>query len=260
MQGLKPKKSLGQHFLTDKNIARKIVSSLHAGGCNSIVEIGPGTGVLTALLAEKEGFETYFVEIDRDAVSLLRDSFPGIRDRIIHGDFLGIDMARVFKPPLAIIGNLPYNISSPVFFKILDNRNQVKEVVCMVQKEVARRIASPPGSKEYGILSVLLQAFYTVDYLFSVNPGVFSPPPKVDSGVIRMVRKDTEHLTCDEEKFFRVVKTSFNQRRKMLRNSLQNGFILNDKEDPMLTQRPEQLSVSDFVALTNKVEEVSGKR
>jgi 16S rRNA (adenine1518-N6/adenine1519-N6)-dimethyltransferase len=260
MQGLKPKKSLGQHFLTDRNIARKIVSALHAEGCNSVVEIGPGTGVLTALLAERKDIDAYFVEIDRDAVSLLRDSFPGIRDRIIHGDFLGMDMDRVFKAPIAIIGNLPYNISSPVFFKILDNRNMVREVVCMVQKEVARRIASPPGSKEYGILSVLLQAFYTVDYLFTVSPGVFNPPPKVNSGVMRMVRRETENLSCDEGKFFRVVKTSFNQRRKMLRNSLQNHFVLCDAEDPLLTKRPEQLSVSDFVALTNRVEEAGGKR
>jgi 16S rRNA (adenine1518-N6/adenine1519-N6)-dimethyltransferase len=260
MQRFKPKKSLGQHFLTDRNIARKIVSALHAESCNSIVEIGPGTGVLTALLAEKKDIVTYFVEIDREAVDLLRESFPAIGDRIIHGDFLGLDMDRIFRAPIAIIGNLPYNISSPVFFKILDNRNRVKEAVCMVQKEVAHRIASPPGSKDYGILSVLLQAFYTVDYLFTVSPGVFNPPPKVNSGVIRMVRRENGNLPCDEEKFFRVVKTSFNQRRKMLRNSLQNQFNLCDAEDPLLKKRPEQLSVSDFVALTNRVERIIGKQ
>lgn len=260
MQGLNPKKSLGQHFLTDRNIARKIVSALHAEGCNSIVEIGPGTGVLTALLAERKNIDTYFVEIDREAVTLLRESFPGIRDRIIHADFLSMDMERDFKAPVAIIGNLPYNISSPVFFKILDNRNRVSEVVCMIQKEVARRIASPPGSRDYGILSVLMQAFYTVDYLFTVSPGVFNPPPKVNSGVIRMMRRETANLPCDEGKFFRVVKTSFNQRRKMLRNSLQNNFGMRDKEDPLLKKRPEQLSVDDFVELTNRIEEVSGNQ
>jgi len=260
MQGIKPKKSLGQHFLTDRNIARKIVSALHAEDCNCIVEIGSGTGVLTSLLAEREDIATYFVEIDREAVSLLREKFPSIRDRIIHGDILGIDLGTVFKAPVARIGNLPYNISSPVFFKILENRGLVKEIVCMVQKEVARRIASPPGSKEYGILSVLLQAFYSVQYLFTVNPGVFNPPPKVNSGVIRLVRREMENLSCDEEKFFRVVKTSFNQRRKMLRNSLHNHFLLRDADDPLLKKRPEQLSVSDFVALTNRVEEVSGKQ
>jgi 16S rRNA (adenine1518-N6/adenine1519-N6)-dimethyltransferase len=260
MQGLKPKKSLGQHFLTDKNIARKIVSALRAEGCNSIVEIGPGTGVLTALLAERENIATYFVEIDHEAVRLLRESFPGIGDRIIHADILGMDIDAVFKSPLAIIGNLPYNISSPVFFKILENRNRVREVVCMVQKEVARRIASPPGSKDYGILSVLLQAFYSVDYLFTVSPGVFNPPPKVNSGVIRMVRREMENLPCDEDKFFRVVKTSFNQRRKMLRNSLQNRFLLSDADNPLYKMRPEQLSVSDFVVLTNRVGPVTGKQ
>jgi len=260
MQGLKPKKSLGQHFLTDRNIALKIVSALHAEGCNSIVEIGPGTGVLTALLAERKDIDTYFVEIDREAVTILRESFPGIRDRIIHADFLGLDVERIFKAPVAIIGNLPYNISSPVFFKVLDNRDRVNEVVCMVQKEVARRIASPPGSKDYGILSVLMQAFYTVDFLFTVGPGVFYPPPKVNSGVIRMVRREAGNLPCDEGKFFRVVKTSFNQRRKMLRNSLQNRFIMCDRNDPLLKKRPEQLSVGDFVELTNRLEEVRSKK
>ena len=254
MQGLNPRKSLGQHFLTDKNIARKIVSSMKAEGCESIVEIGPGAGVLTSLLAEKNEITTYFVEIDRDAIHLLRKTFPWIQERLIHGDFLKLDMKNVFKAPVAIIGNLPYNISSQIFFKILDNRNIVKEVVCMVQKEVARRIASPPGNKNYGILSVLLQAFYTIEYLFTVSPGVFNPPPKVYSGVIRMVRNGTASLACDEEKFFRIVKTSFNQRRKMLRNSLQNHFVYLHDNDLLLIKRPEQLSVSDFVTLTNRVE------
>jgi 16S rRNA (adenine1518-N6/adenine1519-N6)-dimethyltransferase len=255
LQRIIPKKGLGQHFLNDRNIARKIVSALQAEGCNSIVEIGPGTGVLTALLAQIKDTATYFVEIDRDAVSLLRESFPDIRERLVHGDFLSLDMEDLFQSPIAVIGNLPYYISSQVFFKILENRNRVKEVVCMVQKEVARRIASPPGSRDYGILSVLLQAFYSVDYLFSVKPGAFNPPPRVNSGVIRMVRRAELNLPCDEDKFFRVVKTSFNQRRKMLKNSLQNRFVFLNPDNPLLKKRPEQLSVSDFIVLTNQVEE-----
>jgi len=253
MQRLKPRKSLGQHFLKDKNIARKIVSALTAKGCNSIIEIGPGAGVLTSILAGNTDILTYFVEIDRDAVQLLRDDFPLLHERLIHDNFLDLDLAGTFEPPIALIGNLPYNISSQIFFKILENRDRIKEVVCMVQKEVARRIASPPGNKEYGILSVLLQAFYHIEYLFSVSPGVFNPPPRVNSGVIRMVRNETARLSCDEEKFFRVVKTAFNQRRKMLRNSLQNHFIYLKPDDPLLMQRPEQLPVSDFITLVNRV-------
>jgi 16S rRNA (adenine1518-N6/adenine1519-N6)-dimethyltransferase len=255
MHRLKPRKSLGQHFLTDKNIARKIVSALAADDCNSIVEIGPGTGVLTSLLIENVKKSTFFVEIDPDAVKLLGENFPEIKDRIIHRDFLELDIAGLFPSPVAIIGNLPYNISSQIFFKILENRNIVKEVVCMVQKEVARRIASPPGNKAYGILSVMLQAYFKIEYLFTVSPGVFYPPPRVNSGVIRLTRNDTRQLSCNEEKFFAVVKASFNQRRKMLRNSLHNHFTGIQSEDPFLTKRPEQLSVSDFVILTNRVDE-----
>ncbi len=259
MQRLKPRKSLGQHFLKDKNIARKIVSALTAKGCNSIIEIGPGAGVLTSILAGNTDILTYFVEIDRDAVQLLRDDFPLLQERLIHDNFLDLDLAGTFESPIALIGNLPYNISSQIFFKILDNRDRIKEVVCMVQKEVARRIASPPGNKEYGILSVLLQAFYNIEYLFSVSPGVFNPPPRVNSGVIRMVRNETARLSCDEEKFFRVVKTAFNQRRKMLRNSLQNHFSYLKPDDLLLMQRPEQLPVSDFITLVNSVEYMMNK-
>jgi 16S rRNA (adenine1518-N6/adenine1519-N6)-dimethyltransferase len=254
MQRLKPRKSLGQHFLTDKNIARKIVSTLTAIGCNSIIEIGPGTGTLTSMLVGNVNTLTYFVEIDRDAVQLLRNDFPLLQERLIHGNFLDLDLAGTFKPPLAIIGNLPYNISSQIFFKILDNRDIIKEVVCMVQKEVARRIASPPGNKDYGILSVLLQAFYDIEYLFTVSPGVFNPPPKVNSGVIRMIRNGTARLSCDEEKFFKVVKTAFNQRRKIIRNSLQHHFVYLKPGDRLLMQRPEQLPVSDFITLVNSIE------
>ncbi|MBN1414955.1 MAG: 16S rRNA (adenine(1518)-N(6)/adenine(1519)-N(6))-dimethyltransferase RsmA [Bacteroidales bacterium] len=254
MSMLKPRKSLGQHFLTDKNTARKIVAALSAIGCNCVIEIGSGTGILTSILIEKKEVETYFVEIDSNAVNLLRDTYPHIKEHLIHGNFLELDLAGKFKPPLALIGNLPYNISSQVFFKILDNRNRIRETVCMVQKEVARRIASPPGNKDYGILSVLLQAYFDIEYLFTVNPGVFYPPPKVHSGVIRMLRNETAHLACDEEKFFRVVKTSFNQRRKIIRNSLQNHFVYLAADDQLLLRRPEQLSVSDFIDLTNRVD------
>jgi 16S rRNA (adenine1518-N6/adenine1519-N6)-dimethyltransferase len=254
MQRLKPRKSLGQHFLTDKNIARKIVSALKANDCNSIIEIGPGTGILTSLLTGKKDIMTYFVEIDPHAIQLLRDDFPFLQERLIQADFLDLDLSLHFKPPIAIIGNLPYNISSQIFFKILENRDKIKEVVCMVQKEVARRIASPPGNKDYGILSVLLQPYFSIEYLFTVNPGVFNPPPRVNSGVIRLLRNENVKLSCDEEKFFRVVRTAFNQRRKIIRNSLQNHFVYLKPDDPLLMQRPEQLPFSDFITLTNQVE------
>ncbi len=260
MQRLKPRKSLGQHFLTDRNIARRIVSALTAQGCNSIIEIGPGTGILTSLLAENKDILTYFVEIDRDAIQLLRNDFPLLQERLIHRNFLEIDLSVDFRPPIAVIGNLPYNISSQILFKILDNRDKIKEAVCMVQKEVARRIASPPGNKDYGILSVLLQPFYTIEYLFTVSPGVFHPPPRVNSGVIRLLRNDTARLSCDEEKFFRVVKTAFNQRRKILRNSLQHHFVYLKPEDPVFMKRPEQLPFNDFITLTNRVEYKTEKK
>ena len=256
MQRLKPRKSLGQHFLTDKNIARNIVTALSAKDCRSIVEIGPGTGVLTSLLTDRFDSSVHFVEVDREAVKVLAEAFPAIKDRILNYDILKLDLERHFQAPVAIIGNLPYNISSQIFFKILDNRNIVNEVVCMVQKEVARRIAAPPGNKEYGILSVLLQAYYSIEYLFTVPPGVFYPPPKVNSGVIRLIRNDTHQLSCDEKKFLAIVKASFNQRRKMLRNSLHNHFTFADPEDPLMSKRPEQLSVKDFIDLTNKAERV----
>jgi 16S rRNA (adenine1518-N6/adenine1519-N6)-dimethyltransferase len=254
MPSISPRKSLGQHFLTDRNIANKIVSSLLAEGCNAILEVGPGTGILTSLLLDRYSGSVRFVEIDHKAVSLLLETFPGISNRLIHGNFLDLDIRRYCHPPVALIGNLPYNISSQILFKVLDNRNIIPEVVCMVQKEVARRIASPPGNKEYGILSVLLQAFYSIEYLFSVPPHVFHPPPAVHSGVIRMKRNDTERLACDEGKFFRVVKTAFNQRRKMIRNALQQHFVYLQPDDPLLLKRPEQLNISEFISLTNQVE------
>lgn len=258
MQILKPRKSLGQHFLKDKNIARKIVGALKAEGCKSIVEIGPGTGILTEFLLKNNTIPVCFVEIDDNAVKLLTEKFPDISNRLIHFNFLDLDLSLNFQPPLAVIGNLPYNISSQIFFKILDNRNIVKEVVCMIQKEVAQRISSLPGNKNYGILSVLLQSYYNIEYLFTVKPEVFYPPPKVNSGVIRLVRNGINHLPCNEALFFRVVKTAFNQRRKILKNSLKTLLAENVTADPILMKRPEQLSVDDFVYLTHSLCEADG--
>jgi len=258
MQIFKPRKSLGQHFLKDKNIARKIVGALNAEGCKSIVEIGPGTGILTEVLLENNTVPVCFVEIDDNAVKLLTEKFPDISNRLIHFNFLDLDLSLNFQPPLAIIGNLPYNISSQIFFKILDNRNIVKEVVCMVQKEVAQRISSLPGNKNYGILSVLLQSYYNIEYLFTVKPEVFYPPPKVNSGVIRLMRNGINHLSCNETLFFRVVKTAFNQRRKILKNSLKTLLAENVSADPILMKRPEQLSIDDFVYITHNLCETDG--
>ena len=220
MYPVKPKKGLGQHFLADKNIARKITGALSGRGYDHVLEIGPGTGVLTGFLLENKSFETHLVEIDRESAAYLKKRFPGISGKIHEGDFLKFPLAGNFSSPLAIIGNFPYNISSQIFFRILENRQVVTEVVCMVQREVAERISSPPGSKTYGILSVLIQAFYRAEFLFSVPPQVFVPPPRVNSAVIRLTRRPEAGLNCNEELFFKVVKRAFNQRRKMLRNSL----------------------------------------
>jgi 16S rRNA (adenine1518-N6/adenine1519-N6)-dimethyltransferase len=253
MTVVRAKKSLGQHFLKDQNIARKIVDSLNAENLTIVFEIGPGMGVLTRFLLEKENFTTIPVEIDPESVIYLEAAFPQLKTRLIQGDFLTLDLQTVTKEKLAIIGNFPYNISSQIFFKVIENREQVHEVVCMIQKEVAQRIACKPGSKEYGILSVLLQAYYQIDYLFTVHENVFAPPPKVKSGVIRLLRNSTRQLDCNENLFFKVVKASFNQRRKVLSNSLKGLTPGLDKEHPLLGKRPEQLSVNDFVELTNLV-------
>lgn len=244
-----PKKHLGQHFLKDENIARKIVQSLPDTSAN-VVEVGPGTGVLSKYLAALPGKSVYFIDTDRELIEGLQDSHPAIANRFLHANFLTFDLAGLFNEPFNIIGNFPYNISSQIFFKVLENRDSVMSVVGMVQKEVAERIASPPGSKKYGILSVLLQAFYRIEYLFTVNEGVFYPPPKVKSGVIRLTRNETANLDCDESMFFRVVKAGFNQRRKTLRNSLREFRIDFDVElKAYETKRPEQLFVEDFVKL-----------
>ena len=251
---VKAKKHLGQHFLTDENIAKKIADSLTGNTYNDVLEIGPGMGVLTKYLLEKE-FTTHVIEIDPESVDYLKAHYLNLAERIISKNFLKINLDDFFgEKQLAIIGNFPYNISSQIVFKAIENKHRVPEFSGMFQKEVAKRIAEGPGSKVYGIISVLTQAFYNVEYLFTVPPTVFNPPPKVDSGVIRLTRKENYTLPVDEKLFFRVVKTAFNQRRKMLRSSLKT-FNLSDKlrEDTIFTQRPEQLSVQEFINLTQKI-------
>ncbi len=251
---VRAKKHLGQHFLKDENIAQKIADSLSEQGYEDVLEIGPGMGVLTKYLLQKN-YKVHVIEIDTESVIYLKTHYPALENRILAADFLKINLHDFFKDrPLAIIGNFPYNISSQIVFKTLAHREQIIEFSGMFQKEVAQRIAEGPGSKTYGILSVLTQAFYEVDYLFSVPPGVFNPPPKVDSGVIRLRRKSNFKLAVDETLFFKVVKTAFNQRRKMLRSSLKSfNLSENLREDAIFARRPEQLSVQDFISLTQKI-------
>ncbi len=254
MTVVRAKKNLGQHFLKDKNIAQKIVDSLAANDILSVLEIGPGMGVLTQFLIRKPNFQTFVVEIDTESVDFLKQHYPELQERIISDDFLRIDLQKWFQGPFAVIGNFPYNISSQIFFKVLDYRDQIPEVVGMVQKEVAERISAGPGSKTYGILSVLLQAFYRIDYLFTVQEHVFAPPPKVKSAVIRMTRNERQSLNCDEKLFFMVVKQSFNQRRKTLRNSLKTLIKAEElRQNPVFDKRPEQLSVEEFEKLTQLI-------
>jgi 16S rRNA (adenine1518-N6/adenine1519-N6)-dimethyltransferase len=248
-----PKKNLGQHFLKDKATARKISDSLTGEGCSSVLEIGPGMGILTDFII-KRGFADFrVIEIDNESVHYLKANYPEL-DNIITGDFLTFDIDKYFNDKIAIIGNFPYNISSQIFFKILNHREKVVEVCGMLQKEVAQRICAKPGSKTYGILSVFVQAFYSAEYLFSVSNKVFSPPPKVLSGVIRLKRNETVVLNCDEALFFRVVKACFNHRRKTLRNSVKSAFDLRADDYHSYHLRPEQLSVGQFVELTNWIE------
>ncbi len=256
MRLVKPKKSLGQHFLKDLSVARDIADTVDACPSLPILEVGPGMGVLTRFLLPK-GRSVKVVEVDSESVSYLRTHFPVLEEHIIEDDFLKMNLHRLFDGrPFVLTGNYPYNISSQIFFKMLDNKELIPCCTGMIQKEVAERIAAGPGSKTYGILSVLIQAWYRVEYLFTVSEQVFNPPPKVKSAVIRMTRNDTRELGCDEKLFRQVVKTTFNQRRKTLRNSIKP--ILG-KECPLTAgklfdKRPEQLSVADFVALTNDVE------
>jgi 16S rRNA (adenine1518-N6/adenine1519-N6)-dimethyltransferase len=254
MEKVKAKKHLGQHFLTDESIAKQIADTLQLNGYQTVLEIGPGMGVLTKYLLEKD-IDTYVIEIDTESVEYLNAHYPKLHGKVISKDFLKYNINEVFEgKPFAIIGNFPYNISSQIVFRCLEMRNQVPEFSGMFQKEVAERICSKKGSKVYGILSVLAQAFYDVEYLFTVDENVFNPPPKVKSGVMRMIRKENYALPCDEKLFFNVVKTAFQQRRKTLRNSLKS-FALSDnlKEDTIFDLRPEQLSVEQFIDLTQKI-------
>ncbi|WP_299115075.1 16S rRNA (adenine(1518)-N(6)/adenine(1519)-N(6))-dimethyltransferase RsmA [uncultured Winogradskyella sp.] len=252
---VKAKKHLGQHFLRDENIAQKIADTLSLKGYNDVLEIGPGMGVLTKYLLKKDT-TTHVIEIDTESVEYLKNNYLNLSSRIYEKDFLKHDLTQIFKNlPFAIIGNFPYNISSQIVFKTLEMRHQIPEFSGMFQKEVAQRICSKEGSKVYGILSVLTQAFYDAEYLFTVPPSVFNPPPKVDSGVLLLKRKANYTLPCDEKLFFKVVKTGFQQRRKTLRNSLKT-FNLSDnlKANTIFGQRPEQLSVSQFIELTSLIE------
>jgi 16S rRNA (adenine1518-N6/adenine1519-N6)-dimethyltransferase len=255
MKDVRAKKHLGQHFLTDESIAKNIADTLNFEGYDITLEIGPGMGVLTKYLLDKPT-TTYVIEIDRDSVEYLNVHYPKLQGKIISQDFLRYNINEVFEgKPFAIIGNFPYNISSQIVFKCLELRHQVPEFSGMFQKEVAERICEKKGTKTYGILSVLVQAFYEAEYLFTVSPDVFNPPPKVNSGVLRLRRRENYTLPCNEKLFFSVVKTGFQQRRKTLRNSLKS-FNLSDnlKEDTIFDLRPEQLTVDQFIELTQKIE------
>ncbi len=253
---VRPKKQLGQHFLVDQNIARKIVAGLKSGSDLTLIEIGPGTGVLTKILIDQYSL-LYVVEIDTESVDWLNVHLPELKSRIIAEDFLTLNLDLYIKGPFSVIGNFPYNISSQIFFKLLGMRDRNAEIVCMIQKEVADRIRSGPGTKVYGILSVLLQTFYKVEYLFTVSNKVFNPPPKVQSAVIRLTRNERKELVCNEKLYFMVVKAAFNQRRKVLRNSL--SALLNGMTEPeeMLSRRPEQMEIDDFIELTTAIEKHS---
>ncbi|MGN0052760.1 MAG: 16S rRNA (adenine(1518)-N(6)/adenine(1519)-N(6))-dimethyltransferase RsmA [Bacteroides sp.] len=258
MRLVKPKKFLGQHFLKDLKVAQAIADTVDACPTLPILEVGPGMGVLTQFLLPK-GRELKVVEVDFESVAYLREAYPALEEGIIEDDFLKMHLDRLFGGhPFVLTGNYPYNISSQIFFKMLDNKELIPCCTGMIQKEVAERIAAAPGSKTYGILSVLIQAWYDVEYLFTVSEHVFNPPPKVKSAVIRMMRNDTRELGCNEQWFKQVVKTTFNQRRKTLRNSIKPllGKDCPLTEDALFNRRPEQLSVQEFVDLTNRVEKV----
>lgn len=253
---VKPKKSLGQHFLKDLGIAKDIADTVDVCPDLPVLEVGPGMGVLTRFIMQKNR-PVKVVELDRESVAYLRENFPALDGHIIEDDFLKLDLEKPFDgKPFVLTGNYPYNISSQIFFKMLDYKDLIPCCTGMIQKEVAERIAAGPGSKTYGILSVLIQARYNVEYLFTVHEQVFNPPPKVKSAVIRMTRNETKELGCNEKLFKLIVKTTFNQRRKTLRNSISS--ILNKENplsaDPIFNKRPEQLSVAEFIELTNRVE------
>jgi len=258
MKQVRPKKNLGQHFLTDLSIAKRIADTVDACPDIPVLEVGPGMGVMTQYLVEKPRLFKV-VEIDRESVDYLNEHFPKLRENILGEDFLRMDLQQVFDgQQFVLTGNYPYDISSQIFFKMLDNRDLIPCCTGMIQREVALRMASQPGNKQYGILSVLIQAWYDVEYLFTVEPGVFNPPPKVQSAVIRMTRNKVHKLGCNEELFKRIVKTTFNQRRKMLRVSLKQMLpadsLFFNEYSSVLTKRPEQLTIPEFVELTNWLE------
>ena len=265
MKQVRPKKNLGQHFLTDLSIAKRIADTVDVCPDLPVLEVGPGMGVMTQFLVEKpRPFKV--VEIDRESVAYLNEHFPKLRENILGEDFLRMDLRQVFGgQQFVLTGNYPYDISSQIFFKMLDNRDIIPCCTGMIQHEVAVRMASQPGNKQYGILSVLIQAWYNVEYLFTVEPTVFNPPPKVISAIIRMTRNEVQHLGCDEQLFKRVVKTVFNQRRKMLRVSLRQIFNAQHPtsdaffQQDIMTRRPEQLSIPQFVELTNMVQNELGE-
>lgn len=251
---VRPKKSLGQHFLKDMSIAEKIADTVSDHRDFPVLEVGPGTGVLTQFLLEKYPQVTV-VELDEESIAYLKSHYAKLEGHILEGDFLKLDLSKIFSDPFVVIGNFPYNISSQIFFKVLDHKDQIPVCAGMVQKEVAERLASKPGKKAYGIITVLLQVWYDIEYLFTVEPTVFDPPPKVRSAVIRMVRNQRTTLDCDENLLKTVVKTAFNQRRKTMRNSLKS-LLGKDNElfrEPIFDKRPEQLSVEEFIDLTNRI-------
>lgn len=251
---VRPKKALGQHFLTDMGVARRIAEAMSEGG--DVLEVGCGTGVLTQFLLQRADITTWGAEVDGESVEYLHRHYPDFTPRLIFGDFLNLPLSEMFPEGLKVIGNFPYNISSQIFFKVLDYKDLIPEVVGMVQREVALRIASPAGNRDYGILSVLMQAWYDIEYLFTVHESVFNPPPKVKSAVVRMTRNDTKELGCDEALFVKVVKASFSQRRKMLKTPLKATFgDFGGAEHEFFTLRAEALTVQDYISLTNWVAE-----
>lgn len=254
MTQVRAKKHLGQHFLRDLEVARRIAASLPLDGLTSVLEIGPGTGVLTQFLLQNPDIDLTAVELDSESVVYLNQHYPQLK--VVEADFLKMDLKSLFSDKFCVIGNLPYNISSQIFFKMLDNKDQIPCLVGMIQKEVAERMAAKEGNKTYGILSVLMQAYYSIDYLFTVHEHVFDPPPKVKSAVIRLTRNDVSRINCDEKLFKTVVKTAFNQRRKQMRNSLKPLIAKENPvfADPIFDKRPEQLSVDAFIELTNMIE------
>ncbi len=256
MKGIGAKKGLGQHFLIDKNIARKIVDSIIPGNYSSLIEIGPGTGILTQLILEKNIPDFTAVELDKESFDYLNIHFPDHSSKFVFGNFLQYPLEQ-HKSPLALIGNLPYFISSPIFFRVLNHHDLVAQMVCMIQKEVAERITAQPGNRTYGILSVLLQAYYDIKYLFTVHEKCFVPPPKVKSAVIRLMRNNRKELKCSPDLFRKIVKATFNQRRKMIRNSLKSIFLNLPIGSELLSKRPEQLTVEQFIELTQNIDSLN---